>query len=151
MKMSDSISSKELKLVKSIFQWLLFILVAIVLAISLRVFLFDTYTIPTPSMEPAIMSGDHVVVNKLVPGPRIIKNFFSLSKGEKPDLIRLNGWNVERNDVLIFNFPYSDWERLDLDMSLFYAKRCVAIPGDTFYIENGFYKVKNLSDTLGFY
>lgn len=97
------------------------------------------------------MSGDHVVVNKLVPGPRIIKNFFSLGKGEKPEFKRLGGWDVERNDVLIFNFPYSDWGRLDLDMNLFYAKRCVAIPGDTFYVENGFYKVKNVSDTLGYY
>ncbi|GAB6008823.1 signal peptidase I [Dysgonomonas reticulitermitis] len=134
---------------KSILQWLLFILVAFVLAISLRVFIFDTYTIPTPSMEPAIMSGDHVVVNKLIPGPRIIKNFFSLGKGEKPIFKRLRGFGVKRNDVLIFNFPYSDWERLDLDMNVYYAKRCVAIPGDTFYIEDGIYKVKGLPDTLG--
>ncbi|MCD8261335.1 MAG: S26 family signal peptidase [Bacteroides sp.] len=52
---------------------------------------------------------------------------------------------------MTFNFPYSDWGRLDLDMNLFYAKRCVAIPGDTFYIENGIYRVKNCSDTLGYY
>lgn len=117
----------------------------------MRVFIFDTYTIPTPSMEPAIVSGDHVVVNKLVPGPRIIKNFFSLRKGEKPVFKRLSGFEVKRNDVLIFNFPYSDLRRLDLDINLFYAKRCVAIPGDTFYIENGFYRVKNIPDTLGYY
>lgn len=134
---------------KSIFQWFLFIIMAAALAVSLRVFIFDTYTIPTPSMEPAIMPGDHVVVNKLVPGPRIIRNFFSLGKGVKPVFMRLTGWKVERNDVLIFNFPYSDWGRLDLDMNLFYAKRCVAVPGDTFYIENGFYKVKGVTDTLG--
>jgi len=142
-------NNKNKSNLKSTLQWLSFIIIAILLAISLRVFLFDTYTIPTPSMEPAIISGDHVVVNKLVPGPRIIKNFFSLSKGEKPNFKRLGGFDVERNDVLIFNFPYSDWGRLDLDMNLFYAKRCVAIPGDTFYIENGFYKVKNVPDTLG--
>lgn len=151
MKMPDNISSKALKLIKNLFQWLFFILVVFVLAIFLRVFIFDTYTIPTSSMEPAIMSGDHVVVNKLVPGPRIIKNLFSLAKGEKPNIKRLGGWNVERNDILIFNFPYSDWGCLDLDINLFYAKRCVAIPRDIFYIENGFYKVKNTVDTLGCY
>lgn len=102
-------------------------------------------------MEPAIMAGDHVIVNKLIPGPRIIKNVFSLRKGEKPDLKRLKGWSIKRNDILTFNFPYSNQERLDLDMSLFYAKRCVAIPADTFYIENGFYKIKNSTDTLGYY
>lgn len=149
MNLSNKIQLKTF--FRILFQWLLFIMIAIALAISLRIFIFDTYTIPTPSMEPAIMSGDHVVVNKLVPGPRIIKNFFSLGKGEKPNFKRLGGSDVKRNDVLIFNFPYSDWGRLDLDMNLFYAKRCVAIPGDTFYIENGFYKVKNVSDTLGYY
>jgi len=144
-------ASMKKKFIKNSTQWLFIILLAIVLAIFLRVFIFDTYTIPTPSMEPAIVSGDHVVVHKFVPGPRIIKNFFALGKGVKPDFERLGGWDVERNNVLIFNFPYSDWGRLDLDMNIFYAKRCIAIPGDTFYIENGFYKVKNVADTLGCY
>src|SRR5690554_3395710 len=90
----------------------------------MRIFIFATYTIPTPSMEPAIMSGDHVVVNKLVPGPRVIMNFFSLGKGEKPVFRRFTVWKVKRDDVLIFNFPYSSWNRIDIDMSLFYAKRC---------------------------
>lgn len=141
---------KVKKIIKSIVQSILIFLGIIVLAVSFRVFFFATYTVPTPSMEPTIMSGDHVVVNKLVPGPRIIKNFFSLGKGETPNCTRLGGHPVKRNDMLIFNFPYSNRERLDLNMNLFYAKRCVAIPGDTFYIENGFYKVKGVPDTLGY-
>src|SRR5690554_4642305 len=132
-------------------QWILIILGAIFLAVCMRIFIFATYTIPTPSMEPAIMSGDHVVVNKLVPGPRVIKNFFSLGKGEKPAFRRFGGREVKRNDILVFNFPYPNGMRIDMDLGLFYAKRCVAIPGDTFYIENGFYKVKGISDTLGYY
>ncbi|MDR0421931.1 MAG: S26 family signal peptidase, partial [Proteiniphilum sp.] len=51
---------------------------------------------------------------------------------------------------LIFNFPYSGGGRLDLDLNFHYAKRCVAIPGDTFYIDNGFYRVKQVADTLGY-
>jgi signal peptidase I len=127
-------------------------LAGILFAILLRVFLFATYVIPTPSMKPAIIPGDKVIVYKMIPGPRIIRNFFSLHKGENPDVIRLKGTRaIRRNDVLIFNFPYSDWNRLEMDMNVFYAKRCVAIPGDTFYIEDGIYKVKNCSDTLGNY
>jgi signal peptidase I len=103
-------------------------------------------------MIPAILPGDKVIVNKLIPGPRIIRNFFSLHKGEKPDITRLKGTRaIQRNDILIFNFPYSDRDRLEMDMNVFYAKRCVAIPGDTFMIENGIYKVKNSPDTLGYY
>jgi signal peptidase I len=88
----------------------------------------------------------------MIPCPRIIRNFFSLHRGEKPDIIRLKGMRaIRHNDVLIFNFPYSDWNRLEMDMNVFYAKRCVAIPGDTFCIENGIYKVRNCPDTLGNY
>jgi signal peptidase I len=137
---------------KNCLYWLCVVLVGILLAIVLRVFFFSAYVIPTPSMEPAIIPGDKVIVNKLIPGPRIIRNFFSLHKGEKPDITRLKGTRaIRRNDVLIFNFPYSDWNRLDMDMNVFYAKRCIAIPGDTFFIENGIYKVKNVNDRLGNY
>jgi signal peptidase I len=144
--------SKLRSLLKTCRYWFFVILSGILLAIVLRVFFFAIYSIPTPSMEPAIMSGDQVIVNKMIPGPRIIRNFFSLYKGEKPDIKHLKGTRaIRRNDVLIFNYPYSNWNRLDLDMDVFYAKRCVAIPGDTFYIENGIYRVKNVSEHLGCY
>src|SRR5690606_25230448 len=106
----------------------------------------------TPSMEPSILAGDRVIVNKLIPGPLIVKNILSLGKEEKPIYKRLIGYRkVKRNDVLIFNFPYSDHKDLELNMKVYYAKRCIALPGDTFYIENGIYRVKGLSDTLGHY
>jgi signal peptidase I len=151
--MSSKITpSKRRSWLKNCLYWFFIVLSGILLAIILRVFFFAAYVIPTPSMEPAIIPGDKVIVNKLIPGPRIIRNFFSLHKGEKPDIKRLKGVRaIRRNDVLIFNFPYSDWSRLDLDMNVFYAKRCVAIPGDTFLIENGIYKVKNANDRLGNY
>lgn len=140
------------KKIKGLLQWLLLIFIAILLAISLRVFIFDVFTIPTPSMEPSIVSGDRVVVSKLIPGPRLITNFFSLRKGEKAAYSRLPGWKkVKRNDVLIFNFPYTDWHRLEIDPAVFYAKRCVALPGDTFSIEEGLYKVAGVKDSLGHY
>ncbi|NDV65514.1 signal peptidase I [Bacteroides sp. 224] len=136
---------------KHLMQWLLFLTIAIALAISLRLFLFAKFSIPTPSMEPAIKAGDQVIVSKLTPGARIITNFFSMKNSEEAQLKRTPGFAIKRNDVLIFNFPYSEWHRITIDMNLFYAKRCVAIPGDTFYIENGIYKVKHSIDTLGCY
>ncbi len=35
-------------------------------------------------------------------------------------------------------------------LDVFYIKRCVAIPGDTFFIENGIYKVKGCKEVLGY-
>jgi len=127
------------------------IVTAIVLAICLRVFVFDSFKIPGTSMEPTIMAGDYILVNKLVLGGRVYKNF-DFMKGGKVETKRLWGWRtIKRNDVLVFNFPYSNREKLDFDLNVFYVKRCVAIPGDTFYIDNGIYRVKNCSDTLGCY
>ncbi|MCL2651074.1 MAG: signal peptidase I [Candidatus Azobacteroides sp.] len=125
--------------------------IAIILAICLRVFVFDSFKIPSPSMQPTILAGDYILVNKLVLGGRIYKNF-DFMKGGIVETKRLWGWRkVKRNDVLVFNFPYSDRGKLDFDLNVFYVKRCVAIPGDTFYIDNGIYKVKNCPDTLGYY
>ncbi|GHT15524.1 signal peptidase I [Bacteroidia bacterium] len=102
-------------------------------------------------MEPSVLAGDYIIVNKLAYGARIIKNF-NFMKGGKFETFRVKGFGkVKRNDVIVFNFPYSDWNKLQPDLGVFYLKRCVAIPGDTFYIENGIYKVKQYPDTLGFY
>jgi signal peptidase I len=118
--------SKHRSWLKECLYWFFIVLGGILLAIVLRVYFFAAFVIPTPLMEPAIIPGDKVMVNKQIPGPRIIRNFFSLHRGEKPDIKRLKGMRaVRRNDVLIFNFPYSDWNRLEMDMGVFYAKRCV--------------------------
>jgi len=36
-----------------------------------------------------------------------------------------------------------------MDLNIYYLKRCVALPGDTFSIENGMYRVKNCPDSPG--
>ncbi|GHT87677.1 hypothetical protein FACS189474_1090 [Bacteroidia bacterium] len=41
--------------------------IAILLAVILRVFLFASFKIPSGSMEPAIMTGDYIIVNKQIP------------------------------------------------------------------------------------
>ena len=136
---------------KVIVQILLSLLFAVIIAIVIRVFLFSSFKIPTPSMEPAVKPGDYVLVNKLIIGPRLFKNFRFL-KGEKVETLRLPGLRrIRRNDVLVFNFPYSDGDKLSMDINVYYLKRCIAIAGDTFYIKNGFYKVRGCDDTLGNY
>jgi len=141
--------TKALSLIKSTLQGLALVILAIALVISLRVFVFASYKIPSPSMAPAILPGEYILVNKLTLGPRIFKNLRFLGGG-KMETKRFHGLRkVKRNDVLVFNFPYTDWNVLKMDPNVFYVKRCVAIPGDSFYIENGFYKVKGITETLG--
>ncbi|MDD4921191.1 MAG: signal peptidase I [Bacteroidales bacterium] len=144
--------NKKLTLLfKSILQGFAIVIGAVALALCLRIFVFDSYKIPSPSMEPSILSGDYVFVNKLILGPRIYKNF-DFMDGKKVETKRLPGLRkVKRNDILVFNFPYSNWNVLKMDLNAFYIKRCIAIPGDTFYIDHGIYKVKGCKDTLGSY
>ena len=115
----------------------------------MKVFLFASFLIPTPSMAPAIEPGDHVFVNKLSLGPRLYENWRFL-KGEKTTMKRISGLSkVKRNDVLVFDFPYNTPDKIRQGGNTIYIKRCVAIPGDTFYIDNGIYKVKGISESLG--
>ncbi|GAB6013268.1 signal peptidase I [Viscerimonas tarda] len=132
--------------VKNILQWSLIIIVSLMVALSFRIFIFSTFKIPSKSMEPTIIPGDHILVNKLVPGPRILKNLDLLEKTGYLDIWRPNLFSIERNDVLVFNFP---WNKTIENLNIYYVKRCVAIPGDTFYIENGINKVMNLITVLG--
>ena len=48
----------------------------------MKVFLFASFLIPTPSMAPAIEPGDHILVIKLSLGPRVYENWRFL-KGKK--------------------------------------------------------------------
>ncbi|MDR3184129.1 MAG: signal peptidase I [Prevotellaceae bacterium] len=138
-------------LLKTVFFWFKIVILGLLLALVLRLFVFSSFKVPTSSMEPAILAGDYILVNKLAYGARLPKNF-NFMKGGEFETFRVKGFSkIKRNDVVVFNFPYPDWYGIGWDLSLYYVKRCVALPGDTFYIDKGIYKVKNCSDVLGNY
>lgn len=122
------------------------LLIGMLIACVFRIFFFKTFSIPSKSMYPTLDAGDYIFVNKLIPGPRILINLLGIN-GESR---RLNGYrSIRRNDVLVFNrFNPSNPEPL-IQSSLFYAKRCMALPGDTIFIENGIYRVSGVLDVLG--
>ncbi|MDR0973228.1 MAG: signal peptidase I [Prevotellaceae bacterium] len=139
-----------LKILKEIAFYVVLIVATVIVTVFIKMTVFANYVVPTSSMEPAIMAGDKIIVGKLVLGGRIVRNFFSHEPGDTFRISRFPGLRkVRRNDVLVFNYPATDWNRIGLDLSINYAKRCVAIPGDTFYIERGIYKVKGLDKPLG--
>ena len=129
------------------------IIVAIILATAMRVFIFTSIIkIPSGSMEPAVLTGDFILANKQIPGPRVYQNIRQIRGVDgKIKTKRFKGIRkVGRNDILVFNFPYTGgWDKIDMDLNVYYLKRCVALPGDTFSIENGVYKVKKYPDSLG--
>lgn len=121
-----------------------------VLYILILIFLIASFKIPSDSMAPGLIKGDMVVVWKPTIGPRLF-NIFASMKSEQVEIHRIPGiTNIHRNDVLVFNFPYSEWDKWDkIEMHLlkYYIKRCIALPGDMLSIQDGIYQINN-SDIL---
>ena len=111
---------------------------------------FTTFTIPSDSMAPTLQAGDRILVNKWIMGTRIF-NIWDALEGKEVKIHRLPGvGKVKRNDVLVFNFPYpAKKDSLAMDVMLYYVKRCIALPGDTLEIRNGFYRIRGVEEKLG--
>ncbi len=116
----------------------------------LNVFFVSSFKIPTDSMEPKIIPGDYVIVDKFTYGARLFDVFSALS-GEKVKIRRVPGiGKIKRNDIVVFHFPYPKiWGKIEMDMFKYYVKRCIGIPGDSISIRNGFYFNSNINKELG--
>lgn len=106
-------------------EWIDAAVFAVVAATIIRTFVFEAYTIPTESMEKTLLVNDFLFVNKMTYGPRIpqtpisfpfVHNVmpFSATTPSYTKLVqlpykRLPGFkDVERNEVVVFNFPAGD-------------------------------------------
>lgn len=119
--------------------------------ILLLVTCIASFKIPSDSMEPTLLAGDNILVNKCVMGGRLF-NIWDALEDKEINISRLPGLGkVKRNDVLVFNFPYLEqrWDSIAFRVMKYYVKRCVALPGDTFEIRKGHYKVRGCTSILG--
>lgn len=82
------------------------ILIAVVLAFLIRIFVFQPFYIPSSSMEPTLMPGDRIIVNKF------IYRFREPARGE----------------VMVFKYP--------LDPKRDFIKRVIGLPGDSVEIKD---------------
>jgi signal peptidase I len=116
--------------------WDTFVVVveALLIAIVLRFFLFQPFSIPTASMQQTLMIGDYFVANKFVWGYG--KHSFSLGRYgnfsaldfELPISNRILGRDPNRGDIAVFRPVPQDIE---------YIKRIVGLPGDRIQVTNG--------------
>jgi signal peptidase I len=93
------------------------ICVAVILALFIRTFVVQAFKIPTESMEPNLLVGDHLLVNKMLYSP-------TATSWEERLVPRRN---IERNDVVVFKYPGEP----DRD----FIKRVIGLPGETVRIE----------------
>ncbi|MGN0091479.1 MAG: signal peptidase I [Alistipes sp.] len=128
---------KKSRLYNSIYGWVDAIVWAVVVATLIHLFVFQLYVVPTSSMEKTILVGDYLYVSKTAYGPQVpntplsmpfVHNTmpFSTTKKSYSEAIkwgyhRLKGTQrIERNDVVVFNFPAGDTVLLENQKVTYY-------------------------------
>lgn len=125
------------------------IIVALIVAAVCRATLLELYTVAPQQMENTLLPGDRVMVEKWHYGVRLPQSYISI-----PHVDTLPGsdtparyparplpyrrWAttlVERNDIIVYNYPIDK----DVPLSLYPTaiSRCVGVPGDTLYASDG--------------
>jgi signal peptidase I len=86
--------------------------IAVILALFVRTWVFQAFKIPTGSMEPNLLVGDHLIVNKMI--------FSPAATGVERALLPHRA--IRRGDVVVFKYP----EEPERD----FIKRVIGLPGD---------------------
>ena len=162
-------------------EWIDAIIFAVVAATLIRMFFIEAYTIPTSSMEKSLLVGDYLFVSKVSYGPKLpntpisfpfVHHTLPFSKTAK-SFIEWPRWpykriaglgSIQRNEVVVFNFPEGDTVVLGNEFPTYYdqikdngrsklwrenkiiyrpvdkrenyIKRCVGLPGDTIQVRH---------------
>jgi signal peptidase I len=96
----------------------------LLLVLTGRVALADWPNVPSGSMEPTVRVGDYLLVDKLVYGPRLPFTNTAIVMG-----------HPQRGDVVVFRYPR--------DVSVFYVKRTIGVPGDVVSYNHGVVRVND--------
>jgi signal peptidase I len=88
------------------------LVIALAIALFVRTFVVQAFKIPSSSMEPTLLVGDHILVNKFLYGIRIPVIGKKVLPFSQP----------RRGDVIVFIFPKN--RRLD------FIKRVIGLPGE---------------------
>ena len=94
------------------------LLIAAVIAFFVRSFIIQAFKIPSSSMEPTLLIGDHLLVNRL---SYVLKVPFT-------DMVLFNLGDPKRGDVVVFRYP--------VDRTKDFIKRVIAVSGDTVEIKD---------------
>ena len=94
------------------------IIIAILIALFIRTFIICAYKIPSRSMVPTLLVGDHILVNKFIYGVKIPLLRRTIIPVREP----------KRGEVVVFIYPN--------DRSKDFIKRVIGVAGDKIEIKN---------------
>jgi signal peptidase I len=103
----------------------LLLLLSATIAGAIRTALFQPFDIPSRSMEPTLLVGDHFFVSKFSYG----YSHYSLPFSPPLFSSRIFASEPRRGDVVVFRAPSDD--------SIDYVKRLIGLPGDRIQMING--------------
>ncbi|MGZ3697684.1 MAG: signal peptidase I, partial [Bdellovibrionota bacterium] len=116
-------------------QWIIENVTSLVLALlivfMIRSSVIEAFKIPSGSMIPTLLIGDHIFVNKFAYGLKvpfsdwILDHPVYIFKRDPP----------KHGDIIVFMYPK--------DESFYYIKRVVGVPGDTIEIKNKILYINN--------
>ena len=125
------------KAFRKVMEWIDAIVFALVAVYFINIFLFQNYQIPTSSLEKSLLVGDYLFVSKVSYGPRVPNTplSFPLAQHTLPIINtksyldwpqwgykRLKGFGeVERYNIVVFNFPAGDTVALKIQNPDFYT------------------------------
>ena len=108
------------------------LIIAIILALTIRVFVVQAFKIPSGSMIPTLLIGDHILVSKLAYGFQLPKDcefqvaFPPVTCFSSTMVMDLD--SPKRGDVIVFRYPE--------DENKDFIKRVIGTPGDVIEIHN---------------
>ena len=118
---------KKIKILCRVF---IVVLSLIILLLLVRIFLADTFAIPSESMVPTLIPGDIILVDKMTFGARIYKNYKFSKYGNQLESFRFSGLRkIVPGDVVVFNMP-NNGNVIRFVINYVFCKRCVGCPGD---------------------
>ena len=94
------------------------LVIAVILALFVRTWVFQAFKIPTGSMEQNLLIGDHLIVNKMVFAPTAPASSARCCRAGP----------IRRGDIIVFKYP----EEPERD----FIKRVIGLPGDRLELRN---------------
>ena len=95
-----------------------FFFTILTLAVVVRSFAYEPYRIPSSSMEPTLLPGDFILVDKHLYGLRLPVSGTAITEGEPP----------RRGEIVVFRFPADHTES--------FIKRIVGVGGDRIHFDD---------------